>query len=159
MSPATLLVGAKAWLVQWGLVLAMVAAGLGWTTAGVQSLRLAHLQTTTARAAEKASEAAREKERVANIENGKVTDELLQDAARARAAADSSAERLRQLSATRSPAAAACAGNHETAAANLPDRTREDLESQADRADEVARQLAAAQAYITQVCLSARVKD
>lgn len=147
-----MIAAARAWLTTNALWVVLGFAALGWAAAGVQTLRLAWHEASTAKSAAEASEAAREKERLANIENGKVTDELLKDNALARAAAASSAERLRNLSAGRSAAAAACAGNHETAAANLPDPTRVDLESQADRADEVARQLAAAQAYITSVC-------
>lgn len=143
---------ARVWITKYALVGALALAGLGWAGAGVQTVRLAWLQSSTDRAARAASEAAREKEQLANTENGKVIDELLKDRAAADAARATSAERLRNLSAGRSEAAAACAGNHETAAANLPDRTRVDLESLADRADEVARQLAAAQGYINKVC-------
>lgn len=142
----------KAFVLKYAMAGLLVLAALGWAAAGVQTLRLAWLQTSTAEAATEASEAARAHEKLANTENRKVIDELLHDRAVAADAAASSAQRLRDLSASRSPAAAACAGNHETAAANLPDRTRIDLESQADRADEVARQLAAAQSYITRVC-------
>lgn len=146
----------KAWVMQYAMVGALVLAGLGWAAAGVQTVRLAWLESATAKATTKASEAARGREQLANTENRKVIDELLRDKALADAARDASAQRLRNLSAGRSAAAAACAGNHETAAANLPDRTREDLESQADRANEVALQLAAAQAYITRVCQPAQ---
>lgn len=54
-----------------------------------------------------------------------------------------SARRLRDLTAARSAAAAACSRLDEPAAGILPDRTRIDLESLADRADEAARQVSA----------------
>lgn len=54
-----------------------------------------------------------------------------------------SARRLRDLTAARSAAAAACSRLDEPAAGLLPDRTRIDLESLADRADETARALEA----------------
>lgn len=142
----------KAFVMKYAMAGLLVLAVLGWAAAGVQTIRLALLKANVAADQLDASEAAREREQLANTENGKVIDELLKDRAAAVDAAASSADRLRKLSATRSAAAAACAGNHEAAAANLPDRTREDLESEADRADEVARQLAAAQAYIARVC-------
>lgn len=92
------------------------------------------------------------KERADNIENGKVTDELLKDRAMAVAAAASSADRLRKLSSTRSAAATACSRLDEPAAAIVPDRTRTDLESEADRANAVALNLTKLQDYVRRVC-------
>jgi hypothetical protein len=92
------------------------------------------------------------KERADNIENGKVTDELLKDRATFAAAAASSADRLRKLSSTRSPAATACSQLDEPAAAVIPDGTRTDLEHQADAATEVAVNLTKLQDYVRRVC-------
>jgi len=55
------LLGIKAWLVQWGLVLALAVAGLGWAAAGVQTLRMTELKLTTAQDAKKAADEARER--------------------------------------------------------------------------------------------------
>jgi hypothetical protein len=97
-------------------------------------------------------EAQQAKERADNIENGKVTDELLKDRAAFAAAAASSADRLRKLSSTRSPAATACSQLDEPAAAVIPDGTRTDLEHQADTANEVALNLTKLQDYVRRVC-------
>lgn len=100
----------------------------------------------------KVVQAQQAKERADNTENGKVTDELLKDRATFAAAAASSADRLRKLSSTRSPAATACSQLDEPAAAVIPDGTRTDLEHQADAATEVAVNLTKLQDYVRRVC-------
>ena len=102
--------------------------------------------------ASRAKDAAAVELRIANTENGKVTDELLKDRAAFAAAAASSAERLRDLSRTRSAAATACSQLDEPAAAVIPDGTRTDLEHQADVATEVAVNLTKLQDYVRRVC-------
>jgi hypothetical protein len=131
--------------------LAIIAlAGIGAAT--VQTLRLSRFERLAAQEKMQASEAARIKERKDATENAKITDELLQEGAKARAAAASSAQRLRDLSSAASAAASACSRLNEPAAAILPPITRNDLESQADSADEVALRLSKLQAYVTSVC-------
>jgi hypothetical protein len=100
----------------------------------------------------KVVQAQQAKERADNIENGKVTDELLKDRAAFAAAAASSADRLRKLSSTRSSAATTCSQLDEPAAAVIPDGTRTDLEHQADAANEVAVNLTKLQDYVRRVC-------
>jgi hypothetical protein len=100
----------------------------------------------------KVVQAQQAKDRADNIENGKVTDELLKDRAAFADAAASSADRLRKLSSTRSPAATACSQLDEPAAAVIPDGTRTDLEHQADTANEVAVNLTKLQDYVRRVC-------
>jgi hypothetical protein len=102
--------------------------------------------------ASRAKDAAAAELRIANTENGKVTDELLKDRVAFAAAAASSADRLRKLSSTRSPAATACSQLDEPAAAVIPDGTRTDLEHQADTATEVAVNLTKLQDYVRRVC-------
>jgi len=59
--------GIKAWLSQWGLVLALALAGLGWTAAGVQAVRLARAkaETSDARTALAREEKGRAQDRAA----------------------------------------------------------------------------------------------
>lgn len=90
--------------------------------------------------------------KITNQENARVTDELLKDRAAFADAAASSAQRLRNLSSTRSAAATACSRLDEPAAAVLPDHTREAVEREADRADGYAVMLAKLQAYVRNVC-------
>lgn len=98
--------------------------------------------------------AARAKEQFLNAENGKVTDELLKDRATAVAAAASSAQRLRNLSRASSEAASACRRLDEPAVTVLRDDTRENLEREAQRADQVTIQLTKLQDYVSRVCQS-----
>lgn len=73
------LLGIKAWLIQWGLILALAAAGVGWAAAGIQTVRLAHLQAKVATDLAAATQKAREREQdwgriVQEIDDAKQTD-------------------------------------------------------------------------------------
>jgi hypothetical protein len=140
------------WLKSYALAGALIVAAGGLAWGGVQTYRLRGMQLEAAQALAKATQAAREKERLLNSENGKVTDELLKDRALAVAAAASSAERLRDLSRASSEAARACRRLDEPAVGVIRDDTREDLEREARRADQVTIQLTKLQDYVTRVC-------
>lgn len=137
------LLNPQLWLV--GFVLATA----GYGTGRLHSWHNSQLQQVALQA--EASEAARETERLANRNNSRITDALTKADKAAVAANALAAERLRKLAAARSEAAGACSQLDEPAAGILPDRTRRDLESLAQRANAVTRQLAGLQRYLVEV--------
>jgi uncharacterized metal-binding protein YceD (DUF177 family) len=98
-----------------------------------------------------AAEKTRELERNAEKVNQRITDALSEANRRASANGRLAADRLRALSAARSEAAAACSRLDAPAAGTLPGVVRESLVNEAERADELARQLEALQSYVREV--------
>jgi len=140
---------------RYALAASLTLAAAGWAAFGVQTLKLSSLKLKNAEALAYEQTKAREKEQILNTENAKVTDELLKDRATAVAAAASSADRLRHLSRASSKAAEACRRLDEPAVAIIRDNTREDLEREASRADQVTIQLTKLQDYVSRVCIAA----
>jgi len=138
---------------KYAIAASLTLAAAGWAATGIQTLRLSSLKLKNAEALAYEQTKARAKEQTLNTENAKVTDELLKDRATAVAAAASSADRLRQLSRTSSKAAEACRRLDEPAVTIIRDNTREDLEREARRADQVTIQLTKLQDYVARVCL------
>lgn len=128
----------------WLAVLMMMAASYG--TGRFQQYKSDKAEHTQALL--KATNEAREKERIASIEQGKVVDELLAKNSATAAERDAVSERLRKLSTGRSQLATSCARSDEAPGAVLSDETRSALVAEAKRADEVVNQLTAAQEQI-----------
>lgn len=130
------------------LIAAALASG-GYVSGRLHAWHNQTLQAAAERA--EASEAARETERHANRSNTRINDARQKADQAALVANAAAARRLRQLAAARSEAAAACSRLDEPAAGVLPDRTREDLESLAQRANAEVRSLRGLQQYIREV--------
>lgn len=142
MSPLSLL-SPQLWIT------AVVIATAGYGAGRLHAWHNAELDEVEQRA--EASESARDLERLANRNNSRINDAINKADLAAFAANALAAERLRKLAAARSEAAAACSQLDEPAAGILPDRTRRDLESLAQRANAVTRQLAGLQRYLVEV--------
>lgn len=144
MSPLAIV---REFLKRWALVIALGIAAAGWSAAAIQSVRVADLKAKHANEAKERVEEAREQDRKAGIENGKIVDELLARMASSAASAAAIDARLRKLSSERSELAASCARADEAPGSVLSDDSRAMAFAETKRAQEVADRLIGLQAW------------